>query len=276
MSHTIETLTELAKNNCVVDGVPEHIYHAFEAMSYSGLKQFMKAPGYFRYYSLNPDADEDTASRRDNRLLHMALSEPERFARDVVVVEGNRNANDVKAAIAKAVGEGKTVTKQATLDEVIEILNFVHEHPITKAILSQGRGEQTLLWKDPATGVQCKGRVDWLREDGILVDWKHFDDLSPVGIERQIRRMKYDLQAAWYTEGASIIFGRPITEFVNVFLRKKYPLDLAARTIYDHGLEEARTRYRVHLENYATCLKENTWSLTPAGIEQVVLQQYFD
>jgi exodeoxyribonuclease VIII len=119
--------------------------------------------------------------------------------------------------------------------------------------------------------------VDWLTDDWILADWKTFDDLSEDGIERQMRRMKYQHQAGWYTEGASRVSNQDVKMFANVFIRVKDPIDCHVIILPDHNIEEARTRYRPLVHQYAECKRENKWPMRlTQGPTVLPLKPFFD
>lgn len=256
----IDDLTPFTGDQCVVDGATEEAYFSLEAMSNSGLKNMAKGPGYYRWYQDNREQDSDKAS--DGSLFHLAIGEPERFEQEVICIDGSRQKKDVKEAVAEAESLGKIVTKTETRDKILRARDFVMSHYDVRPLFSNGgRPEQVLLWKDFETGVQCKARVDWLTDSGVLADWKTFDDLSDDAIKYQMRRMKYHWQAGWYTEGASRIFGRDIKMFANVFIRLEDPIDCRVVLLPDHEIEEARMIYRPFLHKYAECKRENHWPM---------------
>ena len=267
MSAALAKLKDLAdERNRILRDVPEDDYHAFDALSYSGLKELKKAPGYYRHSKDNPS--EDTDARRVGRSVHMLLAEPDRAAREIVVIDGVRRGA-VKDEVAAAEAAGKLVLKPDTYDQMRRVADFCRKHPRVSELLAEGRGEQTLLWKDPATGVQCKARADWLTSGAVIADWKTFDQLDDYEIERQIRKMKYHWQAGYYTEGLSIITGREYRSFVNVFIRTQDPIDCRVVVLSDEVIIAAREFYRPYIELYADCQRKGEWPMSEPSITEL-------
>lgn len=256
---TIHDLEAFTHNNCVVDGATSEAYFSLDALSNSGMIDMDEGPGYYRYKRDNPELEDKTD---DGSLFHLAMGEPERFENTIVCVDGHRGNKEVKAMIAEYQKLGKLAIKTEQRDKILKARDYVSSHFDVRPLLaSGGRPEQVLLWKDFETNVQCKARVDWLTDSGVLADWKTFDDLSDRSIIQQMRRMKYHWQAGWYTEGASLVFERDIKMFANVFIRLADPIDCRVVLLPDHEIEEARMMYRPIVHKYAECKRENHWPM---------------
>jgi hypothetical protein len=75
--------------------------------------------------------------------------------------------------------------------------------------LTNGRAEHVLIWKDPATGVECRARVDFLAGGELVVlDYKSTTDATPAAFSRQIARMGYHYQDEFYSRGVQAVFGK--------------------------------------------------------------------
>lgn len=260
--------------NVCLDGVPETLYHAFPAMSASGVKEFRKAPGYWKYWRDNPG--KDTQARLEGRLVHMALSEPERFEEQVVVIDGHRGSSAVKLAITAAVLMGKVACKPEDYAMARGVADVCRAHPLLSAALSRGKGEQTLLWKDPATGVQCKARLDWVTPSDVILDWKTFGPIwSDDDVERQIRQNGYHFQTVWYIAGFKAVFNRDPKAFYHAFLRNDPPYDVAVRKVEQHSLDETAPYIPAVLEQFKTCLDQDFWPLTSPEVKGIELKPFW-
>lgn len=263
-----------SEGNVILDAVPEELYHAFPAMSASGLKEFKKSPGYWKWMRENPS--QDSQARLEGRLVHMALAEPERFQRQVTVIDGNRNGTVVKEQIATAKARGLTVCKSEDLDIVKRIVQYFHGHSLVKNILKSGKGEQSFFWKDPITGVQCKARADFITTSGVMIDFKTYGPIySDDEIERQCRKMAYHWQSAWYLEAYFQCTGKKALGFYHVFIRNDDPIDLRVIELSQHSLEEALPHIGAHLKNYSNCLKTNEWPMSPEEVTGIELKPFF-
>ncbi|WP_282916571.1 PD-(D/E)XK nuclease-like domain-containing protein, partial [Streptomyces exfoliatus] len=78
----------------------------------------------------------------------------------------------------------------------------VRQHPQAGPLFTgQGIAERSLYWTDPATGVRCRVRPDWLKElPGLTlaVDLKTTKDASPQAVQKAIRDYSYHQQDALY------------------------------------------------------------------------------
>ncbi|URN11311.1 PD-(D/E)XK nuclease-like domain-containing protein [Streptomyces radiopugnans] len=82
----------------------------------------------------------------------------------------------------------------------------IRRHPLVGPLLKPGTGiaERSIYWTDPATGVRCRCRPDWLRTlPGLTlcVDYKTCRDASPEAIAKAIRDHAYHQQDPWYIDG---------------------------------------------------------------------------
>lgn len=264
-----------AKGNIALYDVPEATYHAFPAMSASGMKEFRKAPGYWKWMRENPSPD--TSARLEGRLVHMALGEPGRFAAEVVRVDGSRNATAVKADIEFYRSQGKTVCKTEQAEEALAIAAYCRSHPLVSQILKAGKSEVTLLWKDPESGAQCKARIDWLTPNGVLCDWKSFGPVwNENEIERQIRSMNYHFQADFYLQGYRAVFAKEPQAFYNIMIRNELPYDVAVREIATQSLEEARPYIGDILKRFSVCQQNDVWPMTPPEVQTIVVKPFWD
>lgn len=252
--------------NLIVDDLVEDHYHGLDRLSYSGLKELRKAPGYYRWSKDNPSPD--TEDRRKFRAMHMLLAEPERAAREIVIIDGRR-VGAVKAELEAAEAAGKLVLKTEDHDQIMRVADFCRKHPIVSQFLKAGKGEQSILWTDPETGAECKARADWLTPGGIIVDWKGFDELYLDDIRRQMRKMRYVWQQFWYLRGLEAITGKNKNMFANVFIRTKYPIDCRVIAVRDEDVQAARDEILPLVAMYAKCVRDRSWPMTPAEITEI-------
>lgn len=169
-------------------------------------------------------AQRETRAMQSGTLVHMALLEPERFAREVVVMphfKGNMN-DDTALGRGHAGGKQSKAAwlaehAQATIldaeirDEVLGIANAFRECEPARQLLTTGESEVTLIWDDPL-GVRCKARLDQLieREDGkgwTIVDLKKTRSVAEADFNREIDSRDYNISAALYCRGVAQVFG---------------------------------------------------------------------
>lgn len=262
-----QAVTELG----IKAGVSNEVYHSGPGLSCSGLKQFAKTPAHYLAYRLRES--EETASQRLGTLAHMAVLEPERFERDIAVNDENRNSNAFKAFRAEAEASGKYVCKTSEYEAAAAMRDGVYRCQAARKLLSGGKAEQTIRWRDPETGVLLKCRPDYLRPDGVVVDIKTFADLSKDSLERQIERMRYHWQSAFYLDGVNTAMGTNSTMFAHLFVDTEA---FIARVVVleDEVLEKAQREIVPLVDSYAECMRSNLWTGYPDEILTVSLPDY--
>jgi exodeoxyribonuclease VIII len=173
---------------------------------------------------------------------------------------------DIKAEWMKNNGH-RTVLEPEEWDQLMSMRDAVMAHPMARALLTgkPGKAEQSVYWIDEKTGVLCRCRPDFWREDNIIVDLKTTEDASPEGFAKSIANWSYDTQDAFYTDGVLAATGKPLRAFVFLAVEKSarvvdgqalgvgvYQLDEAGRAI-------GRAKYQEDLAVYAQCAKSNIW-----------------
>ena len=173
------------------------------------------------------------------KLVHLAVLEPERWDVDVVVApEVNRRTKAGKAEWAEfeAANAGKIVTTQADYDAARKAADRVINHPVAGPLFTGGRAEATVLWTDRPTGIECKGRIDYLNVgQGLIVDLKTTRDPKPKAFEKSVRMFKYHAQQEMYKSGLKHV-GIDIDRFLFVAVGSYYPYHVA---VYELDLNHA-------------------------------------
>lgn len=168
------------------------VYHADTAVSASGIKKLLQSP--FKYWwgsGLNPKrpAEEHTTAKTLGSAYHALILEPEEFAKRFTVKPGVKSSG-----VRDTIGQGDFEMIQAMSD-------VVYQSEKRAELLSGGFAEVSVFWRDPATGVMCKVRYDWLAPLWS-VDLKSLADNSTRALRYEIPRMGFDITAALYSEGA--------------------------------------------------------------------------
>ncbi|QMP19197.1 exodeoxyribonuclease I [Pseudomonas phage Persinger] len=168
--------------------------------------------------------------------------------------------SDVQAEWSKNNGT-RTVLTQEQWDQLHAMRDAVMAHPAAGKLLTgvPGVAELSVYWNDPMTGVLCRCRPDWWREDDLLVDLKTTDDASLEGFARSIANWRYDVQAPFYLDGVRIATGRKPRGFVFIAVEKKPPYAVGVYVLDAESLELGRAQYIADLKRYAECERTNTW-----------------
>lgn len=255
-------------------------YHAdAHAVSKSQLDDLDRSPAIF--YAKNrdpmrPARPKPTAAMNTGNLAHCAILEPEHFEdRYIVGPDVDKRTKEWKDFAANIV-LGETIISKADKDQVFAMADSVRKLPVLRDSLARGEAEVSAYWTDPATGIQCRCRPDWVhadpdRDSVFLVDVKTCADASPEGFAKAVVNWSYAKQAAFYSDGYAAASGKRIAGFIFAAVEKTWPYAAAAYILSDADLEWGRNQYRANLHAYAECTKTNVWPGYTTGLQTLIL-----
>ncbi len=191
---------------------PDNDYFAWEAASQSFLKVVRKGTPREAYHYLHKPPMETDAMQLGSA-LHLAMLQPHLW--DEQVVEGldcdrRSKANKLKHEIFANENVGKIILRPAELAQVRNMQERIEASPAAVELMeAPGHTEVALVWDDEETGLRCKAKLDRLcrwRGHNIIFDWKTTSGgLDDQSIERAIGNFGYDVQSAFYLDGASAL-----------------------------------------------------------------------
>lgn len=265
----------------IFHGVPIADYHASAGISNSGLGDFARSPLHFHALHLNParPAEEETPAQLVGSLAHCMILEPEAFMQRYAVgpVDDKRLAA-WKAWEALPRPKGIECIKPSQHEVAKAQALSVRSIPDVAQLLATGAPEVSAYWTDHATGELCRCRPDWVHpvqgRGVILVDVKTCGNASPQEFARQIGRMAYHRQAAWYTDGYSIAAETPVLGFIFIAVETAWPFAASAVMLDDESLEQGRTENAELLERFSQCRKADSWPSYSNAIELVTLPRW--
>lgn len=238
----------------VFDVLDEAAYHADPtSVSASGMKQILRSPAHFQHALTHPHASAalDLGTVAHSMILGVG--------QEYVAIEGNRNRNDVKAAIEKAEAEGKVVLKPEQLAAAERMVDAVSTHPVASRLLgSPGRSEVSMFWHDPAFDVIRRCRWDRLGDNGIGVDLKTSRSSDPGVLPKHVVEYGYDLAAAWYLAVAAGL-GVEIAAYALVFVESTEPHPVVVAELSGEFLERGAALAAKALTTYRRCLDSGVW-----------------
>jgi len=259
-------------NRLILD-MPAEQYHASPAISKSGLDQFRRSPMHYKWSRENqrPDADHF----RVGRAFHTLILEPEKAAEYVAIAperwptkaECGRTIEEQKAEWTALQGE-RAIIKPHEFDTLKAMSQAIVQHPAARMVLEgKGKIEASLFWTDPETGVECRCRPDWMRDDGLLVDLKSARDASPDWFTKDAWNHHYHLQAAMYCEGFKQVTGKDAAGFVFIAVDKDAPHGVSVRHSMPEFLAAGLHEYRRLMAEFSECQKADKWPGYPDTIE---------
>lgn len=166
------------------------------------------------------------------------------------------------------------------LDAAHAMAEAVRTHQAASILLGKGTPEVSLFWVDPATGVKCRARLDWLPEpvDGrrlIVPDLKTAESAAPSEFAKAAARLGYYGQASHYRDGIRALGIDPEPAFLFVVVEKAAPHLVSVDQFAEP--EDVRLARRIvdHCRRlYADCLAADRWPGYGGGVHDLSLPSW--
>lgn len=255
----------------IYPGVDEESYHHDPtSLSVSGAKLLLppSCPAKFRHMRDNPQPPRRVFDF--GHLAHrMVLGAGSEFTvldpavhglkKDGQVADNPRATSTWKSAEAEARREGRipvSVEEWRTAEQMAE---KVRAHPQARELFTDGQPELALYHRDPETGVRLRGRLDWLRNDGDIVDYKTCQSAEPREIERAFHKFSYHMQAAWYLDMVTALGLAESPRFLFVAQEKVPPYEVTVVEYDQDAIAIGRERNREAIRLYAELMQRGEW-----------------
>lgn len=259
------------------DRVPISVYHSAQitrepSVSSSGLRLcWSKSPKHFyATWPYNPQIEEDDEPEESAAFVlgraahHLYLGEdnfslqfiarPEKIAG--LPWQGNRT--ECRAFLKQQAAAGRTVLKPEQIKAIKGMARSLAEEPLAIDLL-QGAVEQTLIARDPETGLWLKARPDVIpTSDGMFADLKTTESVVDYDLKGTLRKYGYHMQGALIWEVCELL-GLPFDGFALVFIEKKSPYCVRIVELTDDDLGRGRLQNRAMIRRIKKCLDEGRW-----------------
>ncbi|MFH8804107.1 PD-(D/E)XK nuclease-like domain-containing protein [Streptomyces sp. NPDC017936] len=246
-----------------VDGLSADDYHADRTtISSTGLRALLPpgCPAQYHY-----DREHPAAPKREFDLGNAVHAELLGEGHTIVVLD----YPDWKKAEAREKRDAAYEAGQVPLlakewEQVQAMVAAVRQHPQAGPLFAgKGIAERSIYWTDPATGIRCRVRPDWLKLLPALtlcVDYKTTTDASPAVVQKAIEKYSYHQQDALYCDGIHAAGLAPHgVRFLFVFQQKAPPYLVTVRELTDGDREIGRARNERALRIYADCERAGMW-----------------
>ena len=242
----------------------EKEYRSHPGVNFSTLKLMQKSPMHYFWALDNPG--EDTPALKMGRAVHVAVLQQPMFDRTYAVMpEGiDRRTKEGKAAwaeFAESVGDRETLTVEE-FDECMRIRSSIRWS--TKWDFREWMTETPLFWNDPRTGIECKCRVDAMREEEdkfLIVDLKTTTDADLKSFTRSALSYGYHMQAAHYITGVmenGLNHGKPV-EWIFLAVEKKPPYAVNVIKAMPDFVNEGRLALDELMDELEVCRRLDQW-----------------
>lgn len=222
-------------------GMPAPDYHAVRALSKSSAEALLRSPAHF-YCAAET---EPTPAMMFGTLVHAMVLEPGTENRIAAVrPQWDARTKDGKALRDSWLAEnhGKMAFTGEDWQRAKDCASAILAHPAARLLLDGGRAEVSIFWDDERTGVPCKCRPDYLRDDLVIVDIKTTADASPEAFARTCARLNYHAGHAHYSAGVQAMYGEAPRSFILVAAEPEPPFGVA---VYELDAEAVEAGARI-------------------------------
>ena len=231
------------KENVLHKGVRFEDYLTSPGINASGLKHILRSPAHYQASLSEPP--KATVALEFGKLLHFIILEPEEFHRRAYpqpkLNKATKKGKVAHAAWVEAMPPGAIVVPDCWEEPLRRMHDKVYAHPAARRLLEKGIREGTFWWKDPKTGLLCKGRPDFVSATGIVVDLKSVADARKDAFSRDVWKYRYDVQAAHYCAGAEVTGIARHDSYAFLCIEKEPPYEMAIYTCGMPDQDEERT-----------------------------------
>lgn len=248
--------------------MPEDEYHAHRALSSSGARALLppSCPEIFHH-----EREHRRPAKREFDLGHAAhmlvLGDgPELH----VVGADNWRKDATKAERDAAYACGAVPLLPEEFDTVQAMAAKLRQHPRAAELFEDGGiAEQSLFWRDPTTGMECRARPDWLTPRRI-VDYKTTVSAEPGAISKSVANYGYAVQEVFYRAGAvELDLIEPDAPFLFVFQSKNPPYLVTVVELDDDWRRIGHDKMRRALEIFRDCTEADVWPGYSDDIETI-------
>lgn len=247
----------------VYDQLPAEDYHADPSLSASGMKTLLDpgCPALYRYERDHPQPPKATFDF-GHAAHRLVLGDGAKLR---VLDYDDYKTKDARQARDEAREEGCVPMLSKDMDRAWEMANVVRAHPLAGPLFRGGRPEVSLFFKDKATGVPLRARLDWLDDQrkgrAIMTDYKTIGtgvDLDHI--ERAIYDYGYHCSGAQYAEAAQALdlAGEDAVTTL-VFQSKDPPFLVRVVQLPFDALKVGRAKRRAAIELFKACTDSGRW-----------------
>lgn len=270
-------------------GMSNEDYHAMtDVPSKSMLDLYAERPAKYRAKLDGTLERKETESMRLGTAAHTALLEPHTWdARYRTLTEAlSKNSNAYKALKAEEAEKGRVLIDQDERDAAFKMAEAVMAKldriagkvgGVNPFRLKGGICEGSLFWTDKATGLRLRTRPDWMiyQEGGpnFIIDLKSTRDAGE-GFDKSTENFRYDVSAAFYSDGYEAVFGVPPDAYLLVCVESGAPHFTCVRYATPEILERGRKAYNKDTAGITSCQAANEWPDYPDDFVPMALPRW--
>jgi len=259
----------------VYDQLPAEDYHRQPALSSSGARKLLapSCPALFRHEQLH-----GRPPKRVFDLGHAAHALVLGCGPELVEVDApDWRTNKAKQAASEARERGAVPLLPDEYAEIRAMAAALREHPTARALFDpdHGRPEVSLFWRDEASGVDRRSRLDWAPDPGpermVVPDYKSTICAHPGELRRTAHKYGYHQQAPYYLDAVTACGMDDNPAFVFVFQEKSAPYLVSVIELDIVAMNLGRDLNRQAIDLYAHCMQRGVWPGYSSEVELVPL-----
>lgn len=277
----------------LVRGMSFADYLAVDAFSASDMRLMARSPWHYR----NAIEREPTRPMLNGALVHCAQLEPDALASRYVVVPEDAprrptaaqwNAKKPSPASVEAMAWWREFEAQAAARVIVPAEDFavtkqqlaaIQAEPYLRDLFAAGGdAEASVFWIDPATGVYCKARPDflhWVDAKRVrIVEIKSTADESPDGFSRALTSLGYHRARAHYIDGVQIATGAEVVEYVFAVVSSAPPVLAVPYWLDEEDAQQGVDECAELRERFAWCFRNDQWPAYGTGPQVVGLKKW--
>lgn len=253
----------------------EQYHHELDAVSKTELDRIHRSIAHWQYAKANPP-ESTSKCFETGTALHTLVLTPTLFDKEYTVVpKYDRRTREGKALHEKYAAIGKPTLSDEDYYVLQAMAASIQAHPAALELLSaKGVAENSFLWVDPITGLQCKCRPDWLT-DMVIVDLKSCKDASFASFQKEVAAYRYDVQGAYFSDGVRAVLNDHARDFVLIAVEKEPPYAVAVYKLDEEAIEMGRGLYQKDLQKVSLWKNDPTlWQGYHKDVQKMSLPRW--
>jgi len=229
----------------------------------SQLGKLAHSPAKLENYRLY--GQEDTNALLFGRAFHLNILEPDKFKNKVISFDGTRRGKVWEEF--KNENSDKTIITKTEENTLMKMRKRLLSIPRVKNLLTGGDSEVVNCWEDSDTGVYCKGKADYIKDENgrkILIDIKTAQDHKENSFKGSCWKYGYDRQSSFYMDGFVA------DEFWFIVIEKTDPFDIGIYMCGDEFINNGRQKYKDLLYTYDEYFIKQNREITEYYIETIL------
>lgn len=239
--------------------IPEATYHQMPGLSSTGAKKLLKSPAHYQHYITHPQEPKDAfdlGSAVHTKVLGSG-AQLEVIPDEVLAANGAISTKAAKEFIENARAEGRIPVKRVVADVVNRMVESVLGNPTARALFEGGHAEVSMFATDPATGVDLRGRLDYLGKR--IADLKTTSgEASESGFAKSAFNFGYPVQYGQYEHIYELITGE-VLPWLWVVVETEAPYITSVFVLDEDAQKMGRDMARAARERYARCRDSGIW-----------------